>query len=293
MNNNLKIVGLEKDVALAPLTTFKIGGPAQFFYRAKDRASLGQAIKAAQKAEVPFFILGGGSNILVADKGFEGLVIKCELKNLTWQGPEVTAGAGLNINELIGQAQTKGLGGLEFLAGVPSTVGGAVWANAGSTKENIGQLVKLVRVLDEQGAEEELSAADCQFDYRDSLFKHKKLIITEVVLILKAEETTNLQTKIQDRIAQKKESQDLLNPSAGCIFKNPVGQRSAGQLIAELGLKGYKMGGAKVSEKHANFIVNTGSATAEDVVMLISYLKQQVRDNLGIQLQEEVEYVGF
>lgn len=284
----------ERNIPLKDFTTFKIGGPAEYFFQAATEEELIQAFKKAVKEELPIFVLGGGSNILISDKGIKGLVIKCEIKGIEFSNNIVTVGAGANINELIGQAADKGLGGLEFLAGVPSTVGGAIWGNAGSHEEAIGDLVETVKVIDQEEEEieiKELTKADCQFGYRDSLFKHDKLIILAATLKLKEEE--GVKEKIAAQIAKKNSSQDLKTPSAGCVFKNPVGNKGAGQIIDEIGLKGYEMGGAKVSTKHANFIVNTGQATAEDVIMLISYIKQQVRDNTGIELQEEVQYIGF
>lgn len=284
----------EKNVGLAQFTTFKIGGPAEKFYLASQAEDFIKALKYAKKENWPYFILGGGSNILISDDGIKGLVIKCGLNEIEFQEEQVRAGAGVNINELIGQAAAKSLGGLEFLAGVPSTLGGAIWGNAGSEEEAIGGLVEIVKIvdMDEEDPEiKELSRADCQFGYRDSIFKHDSLVILEAVLKLKP--TDGITEKIQEILNKKRTSQDLSNPSAGCIFVNPTGRKRAGQIIDELGLKGYKMGGAKVSEKHANFIINTGGAKAEDVIMLISYIKQQARDQMGIQLQEEVQYIGF
>ncbi len=285
----------ERNVDLKEFTTFKIGGPAEYFFKASTEEDLTKAIKHAVKEELPVFVLGGGSNILISDKGIKGLVIKSEIKGINFSNNIVTVGAGVNINELIGQAADKGLGGLEFLAGVPSTVGGAIWGNAGSHEEAMGDLVETVKVLDKSEEEieiKELSKADCQFGYRDSIFKHDDLIILEVVL--KLNEVEGIKEKVSSQINKKNKSQDLKTPSAGCVFKNPVGDKGAGQIIDELGLKGYEMGGAKVSTKHANFIVNAdGEAKAEDVIMLISYIKQQVRDNTGIELQDEIQYIGF
>lgn len=291
--NKLTFKGLERAVALKDFTTYKIGGTAEYFYHATDIKELGKLLIAAQKAEVPVFVLGNGSNILIADKGFKGLVIKNEIKGISIKDNLVTVGAGKNINSVIGQAAESSLGGLEFLAGVPTTLGGAVWGNAGSATENIGQYVEKVTALNSAGESLEYNKAACQFAYRESIFKHNKNIIVEVVLRLVPGELENIKQKITALVQAKREKQDLVNPSCGCVFKNPKTGESAGKLIESLGLKGKKMGGAKISEKHANFIINTGSATAEDVIMLISYVKQQVRDQLGVQLQEEVQYVGF
>lgn len=283
----------EKAVALAPLTTFKIGGPAKFFYQADTEENLIKALKQAADKELPVFILGKGSNVLIADKGFDGLVIKCDIKGLNIKDDLATIGAGENLNEVIGKCAEQGLGGIEFLAGVPCTIGGAIWANAGSKDQGIGDFVEKVKVIDAQVELKELTKADCQFNYRESIFKHKAYHIVEVVFKLQKNDTEEIKKKITENIQQKQQKQDLTNPSAGSVFRNPPGNKSAGQLIDSLGLKGYTMGGAKISEKHANFIINTGKATADDVIMLISYIKQQARDELGVQLQEEVKYIGF
>lgn len=290
---------IEHNVPLAQFTTFKIGGPAQYFLRAKSVAEVLQALRVANEHNVPVFVLGGGSDILVHDKGFQGLVIKMEINEIHVDGTYVTAGAGTLINAVIGQAVRAGLGGLEFATGVPASVGGAVWANLGSRGSDISHVVQTVHCINQDGTLLTLHAQDCQFGYRESIFKHKPYIILDVIFQLVPGDKDALRKRMVELSKLKKTEQNVGQDTAGCAFRNPVSDApekqilTAAQCIDQLGLKGFSIGGAQVSNQHANFIINTGGATADDVVQLISYIKQQVRDTLGIQLMEEVEYVGF
>ena len=200
--------------------------------------------------------------------------------------------SGLLVNEMMAECIKKGISGLEFMAGIPSTMGGAIVGNAGGAKKLIGDYVKSIKVVDKNLQAKELTQEQCQFGYRQSIFQKGEYVILSVTFSLESGNTKKILQSIQNIIHKKNETQPLEYPSAGCAFKNPDGM-SAGQIIDELGLKGKIMGGAKVSEKHANYIINTGNAKAEDVVMLISYIKQQARDKKGIQLQEEIKYIGF
>ncbi|MFC1598172.1 UDP-N-acetylmuramate dehydrogenase, partial [Patescibacteria group bacterium] len=187
------------------------------------------------------------------------------------------------------------LTGLEFAAGVPATVGGAVWSNLGARGSQMKDVVAEVSVLDEDGKAQTLTNADCQFDYRESIFKHKKYIILDALFQLQKGDKDEIKQKVQELSELRQQTQDLAAKSAGCVFRNPTDQTEepAAKLIDDLDLKGKQIGGAQISEKHANFIVNTGNATADDVVQLISFIKQQVRDKKGVQLMEEIEYIGF
>lgn len=291
-------LAVEHNVVLAPFTTFKIGGPAQYFLRAKTVAEVLQALRVANEHAIPVFVLGGGSDILVHDNGFQGLVIKIEINEIHIDGTYVTAGAGALINAVIGQAVRAGLGGLEFATGVPATVGGAVWANLGSRGSDMSQVVQTVHCIDKDGTMVTLHSRDCQFGYRESIFKHKPYIILDVIFQLVPGDKDALRKRMVELSKLKKTEQNVGEDTAGCAFRNPTSDTAgdtptAAQCIDQLGLKGFSIGGAQVSTQHANFIINTGGATADDVVQLISYIKQQVRDTLGIQLMEEVEYVGF
>lgn len=284
---------IEHGVPLAPFTTFKIGGPAKFFLRVKTLAELTHALQDAAANSIPVFILGGGSDILVHDKGFAGLVIKLETNTITIQGDRLVAESGALLNAAINQAVRAGLAGLEFATGVPASVGGAVWANLGCRGSDISQVLETVECIDQTGKIVTLNNVDCTFGYRDSIFKHKPYTILKATFALRHDDKDTLRRQMVELTKLKKVEQNVGEDTAGCAFRNPVGATSAAQAIDQLGLKGFQMGGAKVSDRHANFIINTGTATADDVVQLISYIKQQVRDKLGIQLMEEIEYVGF
>lgn len=286
-------LAVEQNVSLAPFTTFKIGGPAKFFLRAKSVRDVLQGMHMAKESAIPVFILGGGSDILVHDNGFDGLVIKMEMNEIHIDGTYLTAGAGTLLNAAIGQAVRAGLGGLEFATGVPASVGGAVWANLGSRGSDISSVVQSVHCIDAVGTLLNLNNKDCKFGYRDSIFKHTPYIILDVIFELQPGDKTDLRKRMVELSKLKKAEQNVGEDTAGCAFRNPEGTTTAAQAIDQLGLKGYQIGGAQVSNQHANFIINTGGATADEVVQLISYIKQQVRDKLGIQLMEEVEYIGF
>ncbi len=293
----MKIPNLQTNEPLAPYTTFKIGGPATYFVAVQSKQELLHAIQEAQQEQVPWFILGGGSNILIADSGFDGLVIKAELQSISVdvEQKQVRAEAGARMQSVIQQCAKHGLSGLEFASGVPATVGGAVWANLGAQGSEMKDVLQQVAVLAPNGSETVLTSDQCAFTYRDSVFKHEKYVILEALFQLQSAEPQQIQEKIRALLDKRKQSQAVTERTAGCAFKNPKDQtdQSAAQLIDELGYKGHQIGGAKISDTHANFIINTGDATADDVVMLISYIKQKVRDNLGVQLMEEIEYIGF
>lgn len=287
-------LAVERNVPLAQFTTFKIGGPATYFLRAKSVADVSEAVTEAREYSIPVFLLGGGSDILVHDHGFNGLVIKMEMNEITIKNQSVTAGAGALLSAVIMQAVRAGLSGLEYATGVPASVGGAIWANLGSRGSEIGHVVTSVTVMTPEGHVEELSVEECMFNYRHSLFKDKPYVILEAEFELVPGDPKELRKSMVELTKLKKAEQNVGEYTAGCAFRNPEDSEfAASQLIDELGLKGYSIGGAQVSTRHANFILNTGNATADDVVQLISYVKQQVRDKKGVQLMEEVEYVGF
>lgn len=293
----MNIPGLQEQVVLAPYTTFKVGGPAKFFVIAATKEELVHAVCEAQREGVEWRILGGGSDVLVSDAGVNGLVIKSELNSVDIDPgrAQVRAECGVKLGWLIALCAEQGLAGLEYATGVPATVGGAVWANLGAHGQEVAGVLMEVSVLGPDGKERRLNAEQCKFGYRDSIFKHEQYVILDALFQLEQKPADEIKAAISSYASKRKETQDLAAASAGCIFKNPTDQseQSAGALIEEAGLKGMTMGGAQVSDIHANFIVNTGDATAEDIIMLISYIKQQVRDKLGVQLMEEVEYVGF
>ena len=265
MYNLDKLQNIQKNVSLAPYITFKIGGPAKYFYEAKNSEDLIKAIKAAKKAGLPYFILGGGSNILVSDEGFDGLVIKLQATSYKLQATNIIADAGVLLSKLVSESVKAGLTGLEWAAGIPGTVGGAVRGNASAFKGSISNIVKNVR------------------NYEDIIFS--------VEIELKKGDREKSLKMIKEYLEHRKKNQPLEYPSAGCIFKNPAGQY-AGYLIDQCGLKGEKIGGAMISKKHANFIINTGNAKAKGVKKLIDLCKEKVKEKFGIELKEEIEYLG-
>jgi len=306
---------IKERIPLKGYTTFKIGGPARYFFVAKSKEDLKNGILWAKKKKLSFFILGAGSNVLFSDKGFNGLVIKLQNTQYEIRNTNVIAGAGVPLQKLVLEAVKKGLSGLENLAGIPGTLGGAIWGNAGAFGREIGDLVEEVKVLDVRGSKLEvkkLKKEDCKFGYRNSIFKRRKnWIILEATLELKKGNKKEIEEKIKEILKLRKEKQPLELPCAGSVFKNvPIkkvpkkiqekfnekiknGFLPAGVLIEAAGLKGFQIGGAKISEKHANFIVNLGGAYAKDVWKLIQKIKKEVKRKFKINLEEEIKLAGF
>lgn len=295
--------GIKKNIFLKNYTSFRIGGKCKYFFIAKTKEDLIKAVLLAKKENVPFFILAGGSNLLVGDKGFNGLVIKIPsavARPRAMQNTEILAEAGVKLVELVNISATNGFTGLEWAIGIPGTVGGAIFGNTGAFNHAIGESIKTVEVFDiKEKKVRVFKNKDCQFNYRQSLFQKKNnLIILSVVLKLKKGNKLEIKRRIKECLDYKKNTQPLNFPSAGSVFKNPclaVGQAkgySAGELIEKCGLKGKKIGGAKISEKHANFIINFKKAKAKDVIALITLVKNSVKNKFGIILEEETNRFG-
>jgi UDP-N-acetylmuramate dehydrogenase len=306
---------IKEGVPLKEYTTFKIGGSARYFFVAKSKEDLKNAIFWAKKKKLPLFILGGGSNVLFSDNGFKGLVIKLQNTQYEIRNTKIVAEAGVPLQKLVLETAKRGLSGLENLAGIPGTLGGAIWGNAGAFGREIGDLVEEVKVLDVGSSRlkvKKLRNKGCKFGYRDSIFKRKKnLIILEATLRLKRGKRKEIEEKIKEFLKLRKEKQPLEFPSAGSVFKNvPIEKVSkkirekfkekikdgflpAGVLIDYAGLRGFQIGGAKISEKHANFIVNVENARAKDVVKLIELIKKEVKRKFNIEIEEEIKLVGF
>jgi len=303
---------IKENINLANYSSFKIGGKARYFLKAKKREEILKGIEWLKEKKLPFLILGGGSNILFSDKGFKGLVIKLEIKNCKFKDNEVFVEAGYSLTKLIFECLKKGLSGLEFLAGIPGTVGGTIYGNSGAFGKEIKDVVKEVEVLKIRNWKLEirkLKNKDCQFGYRDSIFKKKKgWIILAAKLELKRKKKKEIEKRIKKFLKMRKEKQPFYFPSAGSVFKNVPLKKvpkevqkkfkekikgqflAAGVLIEAAGLKGYQIKGAKISEKHANFILNIKKAKARDVLKLINLAKKRVKEKFKIVLEEEIEF---
>jgi len=308
-------MNIQENVALSSYTTFRIGGPARWFTHVQSEEEIRQAIRFSLSKNVRFFILGGGSNVLISDSGFDGLVIHLQNISPVVEGKNIRAFAGTVLFDVVKLAQKNGLSGIEKLAGIPGSIGGAVRGNAGAFGMEIGNSVNFVSAIDvSTGIVQKFSSERCLFSYRNSLFKQSdQWILSEVGLLLHEGDGKVLSRDMREtvRLRESKHRQDAL--CAGSFFMNPIvhnerilldfekdsGSPSrgkkvpAGWLIDRAGLRGKSIGGAKISEQHPNYIINTGNATAENIVVLMSIVKQRVRDAFEIELTEEVQLIGF
>ena len=290
---------------LSKHTSFRIGGHADVWIYPKDISDIKNTLMFCNRYNIPVTTIGGGTNVLISDKGIRGVVLNLErgLCDINIKGEYVICGAGILLSKLLKQVSKAELTGLEFAAGIPGTVGGAVTMNAGTKKaqsakrkaqntshETIGDLVESVKVIDTKGNVSELGKEDMRFGYRKSNLS--KYIILEVKLKLKHGNEKEINDRISRFLEHKKSTQVFDIPSAGCIFRNPDGH-SAGRLIDDAGLKGLAVGDAQVSEKHANFIVNNGNASAQDVLELIKKIKLTVFEKTGVKLEKEVKIIGI
>lgn len=273
-------------------TSFKIGGPADFFIEPKNTEELCLLIKHLKDNQIPFFVIGKGSNLLVSDEGIEGVVISLALfDNVTVNEKEITAEAGASLTAVCLSALKNSLKGIEFAYGIPGSVGGALFMNAGAYGGEMSQVVKSADYVTEDGAVGTILAKDMQLGYRTSIFKDGKKIITSVTFCLENGDSEDIKSNMDDYIHRRKLKQPLEYPSAGSTFKRPEGN-FAGALIEKNNLKKFSVGGAMVSDKHAGFIINYNNATCEDVKGLITVVKNKVFEVDGIELEPEVIIVG-
>jgi UDP-N-acetylmuramate dehydrogenase len=300
----LGVNGIQFDCSMAQYTTFHVGGPAASLYEAKDVDDLRRVVVFLNKEEIPYLVVGGGSNLLVKDEGIEGVVIllrgpladmaqeKTDLSvsNSGEYNRTIRAGAGLPIADLLVHCRDSGYGGLEFLAGIPGTVGGAVAMNAGAFGKEISDCVKEISVITADGQIVPKNRSQLKFSYR-TLHMEKKSVIIGACLIVHPGDSNTVSKKIAGYLKRRKENQPIGYPSAGSVFKNPP-NGYAGRIIEHAGLKGKKIGGAMISEKHANYIVNTGDATAKDILDLLTLIQEKVKKENGIKLEPEIKIVG-
>lgn len=311
------MLNIQENIKLAPYTTFKIGGNARYFVEVGNKNEIEEALQYAFKNKLEFFVLGGGSNILISSNGFNGLIIKIKAEKIKIDEKQqlIIAESGINLANLVGQAIETSLSGMQWAAGIPGTLGGAVRGNARAFGKDMAAVIESVEAFDINKMKINIfNNIQCEFNYEGSIFKkNKNLIILSTRIKLQVGDKEKIQKEIREIIEKRISAQPQGFPSAGSFFLNPVvtdeklcqdfekdtgskckdNKLPAGWLIDQTDFRGKKIGGAMVSEKHANFIVNTGNATAEDVIMLASLIKQKVRTKFGVQLVEEVKLLGF
>lgn len=274
-------------------TTFRVGGPAKYYVLPACVQQLQQIIRICKEEELPFFALGNGSNLLVSDSGYDGVVIQLfrNYSQIRVEGCDMHVQAGALLSLIANRALEAGLSGFEFAAGIPGTLGGAVVMNAGAYGGEMKQVLKEVLVMDRDGTVFTLSNEELQLGYRTSCIKDKGYIVLEAVLSLAPGEREEIQNVMDELRRQRTEKQPLEYPSAGSTFKRPEGH-FAGKLIMDAGLRGYRVGGAAVSEKHCGFVINQGGATASEVYRLIQEIQQIVYEKFQVHLEPEVKFLG-
>jgi UDP-N-acetylmuramate dehydrogenase len=281
-----------RDEPLARFTTMRVGGPADLFVVAHNRMELRALIKFASSRAIPFLLLGRGSDTVISDRGVRGLTIQDRAEGSRIEGGSYIAEAGVPMARAATETQQAGLTGLEFGLAVPGTVGGAVWANAGAHESDVAAVLEWADILHPDGSEERAAAADLGLSYRDSRFKHEAgQVVLAASFRLAPADADTIKARLDEIRRWRREHQPLGIPSSGSTFRNPEGD-SAGRLIEEAGLKGRRIGGAVVSEKHANFIVNDQRGSAADVRHLVDEVRDTVEKVHGIRLIEEVVFVG-
>lgn len=274
-------------------TTFRVGGAAQIFAEPLDAEQVCTLIKLCRAENVPYSIIGNGSNLLVSDLGIDGVVIHIgsSMDAVSVNGTVITAGCGILLSRLSRIAEQSGLSGLEFASGIPGTLGGGICMNAGAYSGELKDVVRSVTYADENGDIKTAYANELDFSYRHSMFSSRECAVLECTMELKQGVREEISAAMRDYSARRTEKQPLDMPSAGSTFKRPEGH-FAGQLIQEAGLKGFSVGGAQVSEKHAGFVVNKGGATSADIEELIKTVQQKVFENSGVMLEPEVKFIG-
>jgi len=291
------LAGIKFNVSLKKYNTFRIGGIAKYFFEAKTKKDLISAVKLAKELKVPFYVIGGGSKLLISDDGFDGLIIRMKNREFKVDGDEIEMGAGLLMNQLIRIALEESLTGAEWLAGIPGTIGGAINGNAGAFVGSMQDIVISVNAFDTEKEQEiVLNKEECLFGYRDSIFKkNPNLIILSCKVSLKKGNKEEIKKEMKKYFAHRRKIHPLQYPSAGCIFKNPrlkEGQEvPAWKAIVDCGLIGKKVGDVEISEKHSNFIINLGDGKAKEVKELIKIIKDTIKEKTGMEIEEEIQYL--
>ena len=291
-----ELIGKERVLFEEPMsrhTTFRIGGPAEVFLMPESYGQIQKILKLCQKEKIPFFILGNGSNLLVSDSGYRGVIIQMDrnMGEIRLEGNEIRACAGALLSSIAAAAKKASLTGFEFAGGIPGTLGGAVMMNAGAYGGEMKDVLKEVTVMDAEGDIIVLPADKLEMGYRTSIIKTAGYLVLEAVISLEKGREEEIQAKMKELADRRVEKQPLEFPSAGSTFKRPEGY-FAGKLIMDSGLGGYRIGGAQVSEKHCGFVINAGGATAKDVVELMDHIINTVKEKFGVTLEPEVRFLG-
>ena len=299
MNELINLINKEnlgtykENVSLKTLTTYKVGGPAKLLYFPNSVESLIKVLKYLKNNSIKHKIFGNGSNILASSKEYDGVIIKLtNLKNFKQEEENVEVEAGYNFALLANTVSREGYSGLEFACGIPATVGGAVYMNAGAYLSDVSNVLVKVDILDENFEVKTLENKDLDFSYRHSIFMEKDWIILKAYFKLEKGNKEEIIDLIEDRKQRRMSSQPLEYPSAGSVFRNPEGMYS-GKLIEDSNLKGYTYGGGQISDKHANFIINKGDASAEDIKYLMDLAKKEVKARYGVDLKVEQELFNW
>lgn len=301
MEQNLKqkfcdLLGEEKvflDEAMSRHTTFKIGGPADYFLQPTSWKEIQSVLNICREEKIPYFILGNGSNLLVSDKGYRGAIIQLfrNMNEIEVNGTEIRAAAGALLSGIAAAAKNASLTGFEFAGGIPGTLGGAVVMNAGAYGGEMKDVLKEVTVMTKNGEILTIPASRLELGYRTSIVKKEEYLVLEAVIALQEGDQEAIKAKMRELTEQRVSKQPLEYPSAGSTFKRPEGY-FAGKLIMDSGLRGYRVGGAQVAEKHCGFVINAGGATAADVVKLMQDVSNIVKEKYGVTLEPEVKFLG-
>ena len=291
-----QVLGKEQVLFEEPMkshTTFRIGGPAEVFIMPKSVKQVQMAVKICQEEQIPYFILGNGSNLLVSDRGYRGVIIQMDrnMGEIQVEGTEIQAAAGALLSSIAVAARRESLTGFEFAGGIPGTLGGAVVMNAGAYGGEIKDVLKEVTVMDGDGKIFTLPASELEMGYRTSIIKTAGYLVLSARIALSEGKEEDIKARTRELSEMRTQKQPLDYPSAGSTFKRPEGY-FAGKLIMDSGLRGYSVGGAMVSEKHCGFVINKGNATAEDVVSLMKHVTEVVQEKYGVTLEPEVKFLG-
>lgn len=274
-------------------TTFRVGGPADFFVLPQTKEEIRDIICLCRHENVPYYIVGNGSNLLVGDQGYRGVILQISRKMnaIEVQGDRITAQAGALLSQIASKALDVGLAGFEFASGIPGTLGGACMMNAGAYGGEMREVLASVAVMTQEGEFVRLGADELELGYRTSVFAKKGYIVLEADILLEAGDKEAIRERMEELKQKRNEKQPLEYPSAGSTFKRPEGY-FAGKLIEDAGLRGFRVGGAQVSEKHCGFVINKGQATAEDVMELMRQVSERVESKFGVRLEPEVKRLG-